>query len=82
VGKAMYRSHASLEKDFDVSCDSLNVAVDEAFRTGALGARLTGSGLGGSAVALIRRSQATSAAQRIDVAFREHDLPRPVFAFF
>lgn len=82
VGKAMYRSHASLELNFDVSCDELNLAVDTAFRVGALGARLIGAGDGGSAIALIRRSQAAGAAQAIDSAFQERGLTRPRFAFF
>ena len=82
VGKAMYRSHASLELNFDVSCDELNLAVDTAFRVGALGARLIGAGDGGSAIALIRRSQAVGAAQAIDSAFQERGLTRPTFAFF
>jgi len=80
VGKAMYRSHASLEVDFDVSGDALNLAVDVAFKAGALGARMVGSGHGGSAVALVRHAQAASTAQLIDGAFRESGLPRPVFA--
>ncbi len=82
VGKAMYRSHASLELDFDVSCTELNLVVDTAFRVGALGARLVGAGGGGSAIALIRRSQAAGAAQVIDAAFQEQGLARPRFAFF
>lgn len=82
VGKALYRSHASLEADFDVSSDALNLAVDVAFRAGALGARLVGSGGGGSAVALVRHAQAASTAQLIDEAFRASGLPRPVFALF
>lgn len=80
VGKAMYRSHASLEVDFDVSSDALNLAVDVAFKAGALGARLVGSGRGGSAVALIRHSQAAHTARLIDAQFRASGLPRPVFA--
>lgn len=82
VGKAMYRSHASLEVDFDVSSDALNLAVDVAFKAGALGARLVGSGRGGSAVALIRHSQAARTARLIDAQFRASGLPRPVFAHF
>jgi len=82
VGKAMYRSHASLEVDFEVSCHELNLAVDTAFRAGALGARLVGAGGGGSAIALIRRSQSTSAATQIDEAFQKQGLARPRFAFF
>ncbi len=82
VGKAMYRSHASLETDFDVSGDALNLAVDTAFKAGALGARLTGCGRGGSAVALVRRAQATGTAQAINAAFMQRALPRPAFGFF
>ncbi len=82
VGKAMYRSHASLEIDLDVSCAELNLAVDTAFRAGALGARLVGAGGGGSAIALIRRSQSAGAAKIIDAAFQQQGLARPRFAFF
>lgn len=82
VGKAMYRSHASLDVDFDVRNDALNLAVDAAFGAGALGARLAGSGRGGSAVALIRRAQANVTARLIDEAFRDSGLPRPAFALF
>jgi len=82
VGKAMYRSHASLEVDLDVSCSELNLAVDTAFRVGALGARLVGAGGGGSAIALIRRSQSAGAATLIDQAFQKQGLARPRFAFF
>jgi len=65
-----------------VSSDALNLAVDVAFTAGALGARLVGSGRGGSAVALIRHAQAAHTAQLIDAQFRESGLPRPVFALF
>lgn len=80
IGKAMYRSHASLEIDFDVSSDALNLAVDVAFRHGALGARLAGAGRGGSAVALVRLAQAAGTARAVDAAFREQSMPRPVFS--
>ncbi len=80
VGKAMYRSHASLETDFEMSSDALNLAVDTAFRTGALGARMVGAGGGGSAAALIRRAQATSIAATIDQEFTSAGRPRPSFA--
>ncbi|NTV38821.1 MAG: galactokinase [Demequinaceae bacterium] len=82
VGKAIYRSHASLEVDFEVSRSELNLAVDTAFRVGALGARMVGAGDGGSAIALIRRSQSVGAAQQIDAVFQERGLARPRFAFF
>lgn len=82
IGKAMFRSNASLELDFGVSAEALNLAVDTAFRQGALGARLVGAGLGGSAVALVRLAQGSRTAHAIDAAFRDHGLDRPAFALF
>jgi galactokinase len=52
VGDLMVQSHDSLRDDYAVSTPALDLVVDEAMRVGALGARLTGAGLGGSAVVL------------------------------
>ena len=79
AGKAMFRSHASLELDFEVSTPELNLAVDTAFRTGALGARMAGPGGGGYAVTLLRRAQAESTARAIAGAFASHGMPEPTF---
>ena len=49
----MAASHASLRDDFEVSVPELDVAVEAAVAAGALGARMTGGGFGGSAVALV-----------------------------
>ena len=49
-GALLLESHASLRDDFDVSTPELDAIVDEAVRSGALGARMTGGGFGGSAV--------------------------------
>ncbi|MGI8682509.1 MAG: galactokinase, partial [Mycobacteriales bacterium] len=54
VGDLMTASHLSLRDDFEVSCRELDLAVDTALDAGALGARMTGGGFGGSAVALVR----------------------------
>ncbi len=53
LGRLMDASHVSLRDDYEVSCEELDVAVDEARRAGALGARMTGGGFGGSAIALV-----------------------------
>lgn len=55
-GRLMDESHASLRDDYEVSCRELEVMV-EAARTarGCLGARLTGAGFGGCAVALVEK---------------------------
>jgi len=49
-GALLYESHASLRDDFDVSTPELNAIVERARNDGALGARMTGGGFGGSAV--------------------------------
>src|SRR3954451_21289007 len=51
-GRLMTESHASLRDDYEVSCPELDVAVYAALDAGALGARMTGGGFGGSAIAL------------------------------
>ena len=54
VGRLMNASHDSLRDDYEVSSEALDVMV-EAMRStpGCYGARLTGAGFGGCAVALI-----------------------------
>ena len=51
-GKTLAASHESLRRDYEVSTPELDALVEEARRAGALGARLTGAGLGGSIVIL------------------------------
>lgn len=79
VGRALFRSHASLDTDYGVSTEALNLAVETAFNAGALGARMEGAGFGGSAIALVRTSQADATARAIDEAFVARGLTRPVF---
>jgi galactokinase len=52
-GRLMTASHASLRDDFRVSTPELDALVDALLRAGAYGARLTGAGFGGCAVAMI-----------------------------
>jgi galactokinase len=52
-GALMLASHASLRDDFSVSTAELDVLVDALHDAGAYGARLTGAGFGGCAVALV-----------------------------
>jgi galactokinase len=65
VGQLMDASHASLRDDYEVSSPALDAMV-EAMRSaeGVYGARLTGAGFGGCAVALVRpgREQAVTDA--------------------
>jgi galactokinase len=52
-GALMLASHASLRDDFAVSTPELDILVDALCDAGAYGARLTGAGFGGCAVALV-----------------------------
>ena len=56
-GRLMLASHASLRDDFDVSTPALDGLVEASMASGALGARLTGAGLGGCVVALVPRDR-------------------------
>jgi galactokinase len=53
IGPLMSASHESLRDDFEVSAPELDAVVAAALRAGALGARMTGAGFGGSAIALV-----------------------------
>lgn len=53
IGPLLDASHASLARDYQVSCAELDLAVEVARLAGALGARMTGGGFGGSAIALV-----------------------------
>jgi galactokinase len=53
LGPILLASHASLRDDFAVSVPALDEVVDVAIANGALGARMTGGGFGGSALALV-----------------------------
>ena len=51
-GELMVASHESLRRDYEVSTSALDEIVEVALEAGAAGARLTGAGFGGCAVAL------------------------------
>ncbi len=56
IGDLLYASHASMRDDFEISVPELDLAVETARGNGAIGARMTGGGFGGSAIALVERS--------------------------
>jgi galactokinase len=81
VGVLMDESHSSLRDDYEVSCAELDVAVAAARSAGALGARMTGGGFGGCAIALVPVNDADAVAESVHAAFSERGFTAPhVFA--
>lgn len=79
VGPSMNASHASLAADYEVSCAELDVAVAAAREAGALGARMTGGGFGGSAIALIPAGTSATVAEQVASAFAREGFAAPAF---
>ena len=70
MGRLMNESHASLRDDFEVSSDELNGMVACAQRQDACyGARMTGAGFGGCAVALVRTYSAPAFAKQVATCY-------------
>ncbi len=77
VGALMDASHASLRDDFDVSCPELDACVEAARGAGALGARMTGGGFGGSAIALVSAADVDRVADAVAAEFARRGFAPP-----
>jgi galactokinase len=81
IGPLLTASHESLRDDYEVSSRELDAAVDAALSAGALGARMTGAGFGGCAIALIATSAVAHVTAVTESAFERLRLTRPrIFA--
>ena len=69
IGPLMVASHVSLRDDYEVSCEELDVTVDVAREAGAIGARMTGGGFGGSAIALVPVERVDAVQTAVSTAF-------------
>jgi galactokinase len=70
-GKRMYESHRSLQKDYEVSSDALDAMVAAARQApGVFGARMTGAGFGGCAVALVEEKKVARFVAATEKAYR------------
>ncbi len=79
LGQTFCASHASLRDDYEVSCPELDLVVDTALRHGALGARMTGGGFGGSAIALVRHEDVRPVTEAVAEAFGSAGWAAPGF---
>lgn len=69
LGELMDGSHASLRDDFEVSSPALDTMVACAREAGCYGARLTGAGFGGCAVALVAAGRADAFTSGVAAAY-------------
>jgi galactokinase len=71
-GELMRASHDSLRDDYEVSCPELDLLVDSATRHPAvIGARMTGGGFGGSAIALVARGALDEVASEVSERYEQ-----------
>ncbi|MFJ9811517.1 galactokinase [Streptomyces sp. NPDC101158] len=77
VGALLTEGHASLRDDLRVSCVELDLVVATAVAAGALGARMTGGGFGGSAVVLVEADRAGAVTAAVEKAFADAGFAAP-----
>ena len=79
AGRLMDASHESLRVDYECTCPELDVAVEAARAAGAHGARMTGGGFGGSAIALVDAKTVHDVAAAVAQAYEREGFNPPAF---
>jgi galactokinase len=77
VGRLFDASHASMRDDYEISCEELDLATETARAHGALGARMTGGGFGGSSIAIVPAPAVPMIRAAIEEAFAARGFTRP-----
>lgn len=70
-GNLLYDSHRSLQKDYDVTGKELDTLVETALEEGAIGARMTGAGFGGCAIALVNSTLADLLIEKVSSRYKK-----------
>jgi galactokinase len=78
VGRLFDASHRSMRDDFEISCPELDCAVAVAVQAGAVAARMTGGGFGGSSVAVVPDDRVEAVMRAVDAAFVLEGFNSPV----
>jgi galactokinase len=79
LGETFLASHASMRDDYEISCAELDAVVEVATLHGALGARMTGGGFGGSAIALVPTGAVATVSEAVQQAFDDRGWRSPGF---
>jgi galactokinase len=77
IGDLLVASHESMRDDFEISVPELDLAVATAMANGAVGARMTGGGFGGSAIAVVDREARETIATAVTAAFADAGFREP-----
>jgi galactokinase len=77
IGELLYASHESMRDDFEISVDELDTAVETALRHGAIGARMTGGGFGGAAIALCPIERISEISRAVTAEFQVLGYAKP-----
>ncbi|MFB6201961.1 MAG: galactokinase [Halorhabdus sp.] len=70
-GDILVAAHRDIAEHYEASCDELDFFVETAIEEGAYGARLTGAGWGGSAIAVVDEERASSFAESVFERYTE-----------
>jgi len=79
IGPLLTASHASLRDDFEISWPQADATVEAAIESGALGARMTGGGFGGSVIALVPTPRRGNVRAGIEDAYGTRGWKPPLF---
>lgn len=72
-GELMNASHVSLRDDYQVSCEEIDVLVEEAWKIdGVIGSRITGGGFGGCTVSIVKDEAVDTFKEKVGAAYKEH----------
>lgn len=71
-GELMNASHVSLRDDYEVSCEEIDVLVEEAWKVeGVIGSRITGGGFGGCTVSIVKDEMVEQFKEKVGAAYQE-----------
>ncbi len=69
-GKLMNAAHVSLRDDYEVSCEEIDVLVEEAWKIdGVIGSRITGGGFGGCTVSIVKDEAVDTFRNQVGAAY-------------
>lgn len=72
LGRLIDASHVSLHYDYEVTGDELDTLAEASWKQpGVLGARMIGGGFGGSAIAIVKKSEAENFKQNVGKIYRD-----------